>query len=143
MPFIHQSTNPQISIADDWTVLHQGNPLDGDCIAVNWHIVLKLKQNGINISGTGTSVCLQGPDDIKGKRFEYLVLGSFVNSILDLTIKEKGNLSRSRSVFMFQMIGDGTEFTGYRTFFGRNKNQIRVIEFKLNRKGALAGCGTA
>jgi hypothetical protein len=135
------SNNPQ-SIEGRWKVNHIGDAIDGDELEASWSIEVVLKQAQSHLSGTATARCISGSS--AGHNVSYNVRGVFAASIVDVAFQEASLSSRNRSVFLLQPIGDGTLLEGYRTFFGRNKNVIRVIACKWERfDNPAPSCGTA
>jgi hypothetical protein len=142
LPYISQQTNPHICIADKWTVKHLGQPTDGDGLQAEWKVLIDLKQHGLSVYGNAIAECTKGTST--GKTVDYSASGTFSNNVLDLTLAEKGNSHRNRSIFMLQLIGEGNKLEGYRLFLGRNKNDIRAIPCVCVRSNyAEFDCGTA
>jgi len=143
VPYFQKITNPHVSVTDEWILNHVGTPFDGDNLSATWKVQFKMRQKGHSVVGTATSLCVTGPDTLVNKTIEYKIQGDYSNNILNLHLTEVDEKERNKSSLMLQLVGDGSEFEGYRLFLGRAKNQIRAIECKLIRKGACAKCGTA
>jgi hypothetical protein len=142
LPYISRQTNPHIRIEGKWKVRNLGQPTDGDGLQAEWNLLIDIKQNGLSVNGSATAECVKGSS--KGKIVDYKASGTFSNNVLDLTLLEKGDSNRNRSVFLLQVVGEGNKLGGHRLFLGRNKNDIRAIPCEWVRSNyAESECGTA
>jgi hypothetical protein len=129
------------SIEGKWRVVHVGEPWDGDLLEASWTIEVELFQDSNKVHGEATARCIAGSSE--GTTVQYLARGAFLANIVDLALQDVRSSSRNRSVFLLQVIGDGSCMEGFRTFLGRNKNTLRVIQCKWQRiDGPASVCGT-
>lgn len=133
---------PIVDIHDTWTVVHKGDPVEGDRLEASWQLTVNMEQNGTDVTGVANGTCTKG--EAQGRKVEYDVRGSFVNNILRVSFVDTDEASSNVSVFLLQIVGHGSSLEGYRLFLGRKTNNVRAIACEWVRpSGALTECGTA
>jgi hypothetical protein len=124
-----------VEVCGDWVIATTGDVLDREGLAEHWDLLASLEQKANEITGRATARRnrADGSEVVIG----YSISGHIYDRILSLTFRTRDQALIAYSTFLVEVVGDGTEMRGLRTFYGLRRGGIRGIECVWRKGGSV------
>jgi len=128
-----------VQLNGNWTLEQDEKTADGEGFLISGSWSVSLRQRAHQLTGEAT-VNLRR-DTGTPEMFEYQISGHTYDRFVSLEMRGKNPLCIACSTFLLEVNGGGDTMEGYRSFYGRRKNQIRSAYCKWIRSGSST-CGS-
>src|SRR5690242_16786291 len=128
LPYYRNLVYRGVRIDGDWNIKHAGKPADGGPLADLWRLSATLEQKAYRIEGSAVAQRFDEKDPKKTiDTIHYQVEGSIFDRFVFIFMRSKDNHRIAHSSFHLEVVRDGHQMNGYRTFYGLVKSEVRAV----------------
>jgi len=131
IPFFENLIYKGIRVEGNWTISQSNVTADGSGISIERTTVIEIKQKANKLSGTATSI--QTKENNTKDCIFYTVEGEVKDRFVTLFLKCRKKNRMAYSIFLLEIVSDGSIMKGYRTFYGLKREKINSIYCDLLR----------
>ena len=124
-----------VRVHGGWTVVQPHEAADGRALSSEWEVTLAVQQHAYTLRGIAVSTRRDGGSAVDV--LHYDITGYVRDRFVVILLTGKDHERISHSTFHLEVVGDGTQMVGYRTFYGALLHKIRAVEVTLYRNRSI------